>query len=330
MTDKVWFKPEQPLGQLATTANPRLVDIGARGKPLPFMKRVASHTHYVGCEADVDEASRLQEELTAYAEWRSVTIVPHAIANGEERTFFIAKRPGMSSLLEPDAAIYSRYFNRRAYRVLDRVAIPTITLDDAAERYKFEDASFLKLDTQGTELEILESGRRLLDERIVGVYIETAFHPFYRGQSLFSDIDAYLRGRGFTLFDLSRTHLRRVPSLGRRGVQVDAGEYYSRRPVVWAHCLYFKEPSGLAAGPSEMAAKAAGWLVLWAVVFEHFDFALEVLFSPAGQPLLEIYGRELPEQVESLACGLADRLRRNAQSEEEAAEVTDGAARDDR
>src|SRR5258707_15700586 len=56
---------------------------------------------------------------------------------------------------------------------------------------------FLKLDTQGADLDILRGAGPLLDG-CLGVEVEVMFAPLYDGQPLFADVDSYLRSRGFT------------------------------------------------------------------------------------------------------------------------------------
>jgi hypothetical protein len=123
------------------------------------------------------------------------------------------------------------------------------------------------VDTQGTELDILQSGAALVAGPLVGVHVETLFQPFYKGQSLFSDVDQFLRGQGFSLFLLSRTNLRRA---GYRP------EVYSKRVVTWAHCLYLREPEQLARDVDGRAQQLPRLLAL-ALAFQVFDLAFEVI-----------------------------------------------------
>ena len=51
---------------------------------------------------------------------------------------------------------------------------------------------FIKLDTQGSELDILHGAGSLLDN-CSGLQLEVMFSPLYEGQPLFADVDAYLR-----------------------------------------------------------------------------------------------------------------------------------------
>lgn len=61
---------------------------------------------------------------------------------------------------------------------------------------------FLKVDTQGAEMQVL-LGASALMPRIVGIRTEMSFAPLYAGQSLFPDMYAYIVGLGFEPWGIS-------------------------------------------------------------------------------------------------------------------------------
>jgi Methyltransferase FkbM domain len=76
-------------------------------------------------------------------------------------------------------------------------------LDDFLDELGIIDEQlFLKIDTQGTESEVLEGAERIFP-RIVGVMVEMSTVELYRGQCLYDEMDAYLRHLGFTLWNLA-------------------------------------------------------------------------------------------------------------------------------
>jgi FkbM family methyltransferase len=255
------------LTALFGAAGLQFVDIGGRDSAFYPLLTLAPFAHYVSCEPDAGEAARLKEALPREAPWRGVTVIEEAIATRRGlSSLHLTRAAGMSSLLPPDGAVAGRTHMAGKFAVVSVSEVPTIPLDDAARRYAFEDATFLKLDTQGSELDILQSGDRLVRESLVGVHTELWFQPFYTGQPLFADVDAHLRARGFSLFTLSRTALRRAgyrPAL------------YSKRMVAWAHCLYMREPATLlqASDPLRQLSR----LLAVALAFQQFDVAFEVV-----------------------------------------------------
>jgi FkbM family methyltransferase len=253
------------LGRVGLT----FVDIGGRGAAFPPLASLAPFADYFVSEPDAAEAARLSDTLVGQSDWRTVTVLNEAMASQSgDATLWITEQPGMSSLLEPDPRVTSRFYLGPKFAVANKQMVPTTSLDAAAKRYGFEDACFLKVDTQGTELDILRSGAALVEGPLVGVHVETLFQPFYKGQSLFADVDQHLRAHGFSLFLLSRTSLRRA------GYRPDL---YSKRVVAWAHCLYLREPATLLEAEPAIQARQTPRLLVLALAFQLFDLAFELV-----------------------------------------------------
>lgn len=273
-------------------ADLKFVDIGARGSAVPQLMPLAPFAHYYAFEPDPSEAERLAALLPE--RWRGVTVVPIAIGSLEgEATLFVTRAPGLSSLLCPDVSVTGRFFKGNEFEVVSTRPVSVLGLDQAAAQYGFEDACFVKLDTQGTELDILHSGRELLHDSVVGVQVEVEFSPFYDGQPLFADVDAFLRGLNFSLFDLWRVLARRASYRARE---------YSRRQVVWAHALYLKEPEILRALHGAGAVRHSARLLALALAYWHHDLALEIV---GGGLLKGEHGSQVRSSVERYVEGFS-------------------------
>ena len=279
-----------------------LVDVGGRDDPVQELVSLAPFAHYVVSEPDRDA-------VIARGPWRKLTVVREAIAAGAgEATLYLASSRGMSSLREPDPAVVGQLPIAARFAIEGTCRVGTTTLDAAAAAGGFTDACFLKLDTQGTELEILRSGAGLLPS-VLGVKVEVSFRPYYRGQALFSDVDTYLRRAGFELFALERAHFRRA---GRRP------QLYSRRGLAWAHCLYLREPAGL---PREALIRLLGLALAW----QQVDLALEIagalpeLFADvetAAERLTRhrLYGQTPADSIAELADSSRDKSAANSRT----------------
>ena len=253
------------LERLLSDADLKFVDVGGRGDAFPPLLPFAHLARYYVFEPEATEAARLEEAFAQEQTWRSVVVMAEAVGRSRGlASLYVTENPGMSSLLEPDPAVARRICAWRKFEVRSVLQVPVVPLDEAAERHGFLDASFLKLDTQGSELDILQGGTRVL-ESIVGIYTEAAFQPFYKGQPLFGDLDCFLRSQGFTLFLMDRTTLRR--SRFRKTM-------YSGRMVTWAHCLYLREPETVAGGANPLHPLAG--LLASSMAFHQYDVALEM------------------------------------------------------
>lgn len=122
--------------------------------------------------------------------------LPYAVANGKRRSFYVTNTGMTSSLLPPNTRL-TELFNNLAelMKVVEIPLIDTVRLDDVAE-IQGQGCDLLKLDTQGSEAEILEHGVETLKKCLL-VQTEVEFVPLYEGQPLFADVDQLLRSHGF-------------------------------------------------------------------------------------------------------------------------------------
>jgi hypothetical protein len=94
--------------------------------------------------------------------------------------------------------------------------VTTTTLDIALTNLPERRGEFIKLDTQGTEYEILQGARNTLIYQTAAVYCEVEFAQIYEGQKLFSDIEVFLRRYGFSFLGFDNMSYRsRTPWKGR-------------------------------------------------------------------------------------------------------------------
>jgi FkbM family methyltransferase len=122
------------------------------------------------------------------------TYLPYAIGDGQQHTLKICRGIGFASLLQPDDKVLSHFprFSELG-RVIGETALATRRLDDITELGAFD---LLKIDIQGSELSVFQSGRAKLAQA-VAVQTEVSFIPLYKNQPVFGDIDLELRSLGF-------------------------------------------------------------------------------------------------------------------------------------
>ena len=90
--------------------------------------------------------------------------------------------------------------------------VSAIRLDDYCSKTGIQKINLLKMDTQGSEPEILEGfGSKLNDVAVV--ISELMFYDYYERRLSFSDIEKYLLPANFILFDIS--HISKNPMNGR-------------------------------------------------------------------------------------------------------------------
>jgi len=122
------------------------------------------------------------------------TYLPYCVGDGALHTLYECAASGMTSLFKPDPR-YLALFNDFDLlgEVTSTAQVETRRLDDISEISALD---FLKIDIQGGELAVFESGKDKLSDAVF-VQTEVSFMPLYQGQPLYWEIDRELRAQGF-------------------------------------------------------------------------------------------------------------------------------------
>ena len=176
-----------------------VVDIGCRwGFAEKFIDEKGAF-HAYGFDPDIEECQRLSKRYAS----SNVSLIPLGLAGiPGKRTLYITQEPACSSLLQPDPELTENYPALQCARHVSTVEVETTTLDHWALRDGVHVVDYIKVDTQGTELEILRGGINTL-KNVRCLEVEVEFNPIYLGQPVFADVDMFLREQGFVLWKLT-------------------------------------------------------------------------------------------------------------------------------
>ena len=133
--------------------------------------------------------SKLQRRFGASP---SIRIVPVALADveGELAFFEEADAGGMSSLVAGHSTRAST----------QRRTVPVRVLDDALDELGVERVDFLKIDTEGFDLQVLRGARRRLQARRIGLLQFEYQHAWAKSGSTLGGALTLLEGYGYTVF----------------------------------------------------------------------------------------------------------------------------------
>lgn len=127
-------------------------------------------------------------------------VMVHGATRGaEDRSvhFNAVNNPVSSSVFNP--SVLNKSLHGEKMHIRQVVDVPQVRLEDGLK--DIGDIDLLKLDLQGYELEARKGCGRLL-ERTKIITTEIEFASPYDNQSLFGDIDVFLRSRGFRMLNL--------------------------------------------------------------------------------------------------------------------------------
>lgn len=203
----------------------KVLDVGARYGFFWRFLSVSERTEILGFEPDRSECDRLNASPEA-RRWAKARVLPLALgSDSPDRRLFVTRHPGCTSLLPPNR----RTMTSPDWDVVHEERIATISLDRVAEREDFNGPfDFIKLDTQASELEILQSGSARVLPHLLGVETEAAFSELYTGQARFSELELYLRGQGFALVHMNVSDHRRADLPLSRGLTTECDAIFLR------------------------------------------------------------------------------------------------------
>lgn len=192
-----------------------------------------------------------RERAASGALGRGMTrVLPVALgAARSEATLYVTALPNMSSLLKPERDLERWRKKDRHAQVTATEPLALDSLDSLAAADGFE-VHVLKIDTQGSELDVLKGATGVLARSAIAAEVEVSFFSRYEGQALFADIQAFMNDHGFELIDLHRLKRYRARNpLGVGNVGLGAGQRAGR--IAYGDAIFLRrEP--------EIRARARG------------------------------------------------------------------------
>jgi len=183
----------------------KAVDVGANpidGDP-PYAGMLRNgELDVIGFEPNPDALAKLNRAKGCHE-----TYLPSAVGDGARHTLHFCACPGMTSIFPPNPLTLRLFHGFPAWgRLCATAEVDTVRLDDVAEAVG---AQFLKIDIEGGELTAFtHAQQRLLD--VLVLQTEVMFLPLYAGQPLFSEIELFLRHRGFMVHKFAAINTRVV------------------------------------------------------------------------------------------------------------------------
>lgn len=259
------------IGQIGDKYPFTFIDVGAMGGiPLKW-NNLLEVMKIIAFEPDPREFAKLVSN-------NKITYLNYALhSKSEDIRYYITQGHGKSSLYKPNMEILSQFNDPERFQIVQEELIPAArvkNVDSVLEENKIKDVDFIKLDTQGSELSILEGGVGNLVPKIFGAQIEVEFIEMYKNQPLFRNLDEFMDTKGFQLMDLRRQYWKRK----------DAVVYGEKGQLIFGDALYFKKVNvflGALSASQDKAFVTAKIIkaVLICLVYGMFDYAIAVVNS---------------------------------------------------
>jgi FkbM family methyltransferase len=309
---------EYLVGQGVFGGNPLvLVDVGAKSGFEKHWDHFGSQIRKIGFEPNKESYS----DCVNLESGPNETYFPIALDKVlGKRKLSITRYPSASSFLIPNVDVVTRFAHGGLFEIVGGEYVDTTSLDLFCQENDLEQVDFIKLDAEGSELDILIGAEKTIRASVLGLSVEVGFLGLRKNQPFFSDIDLYLRGLGFDLFDLD---LNRYPRKSAKGDVVATGQ------VIIGQALYLRDAIN---ETKERRQNSEFWnpvrVLKMATIFELFrlqDCAMELISEKAsqghigGQDFAKLRerlessggkrrGRRLQDIVRSFRSGLIQRL----------------------
>ncbi|TDQ83825.1 FkbM family methyltransferase [Dongia mobilis] len=237
-------------------ANPlHCIDVGARGGMQDHWRPYAGLMQIDLFEPDEAACALQARQAPANESWFPVAL---GGTTGTGR-LHVLQKPSGSSLYPPNPDLMFR-FGPTSYGTLAKVIeVPLLTLSDFIDRHQRPLPNLVKLDVQGAELDIFKGTRDEHLAEVLAIQTEVEFAELYRGQPLFTDLDAHLQARGFVLFDI--LPVRSYRFVGNRShayLRRHLNILKNRRDIscrlIAGDALYLRDPEAVLAGGDVTAA----------------------------------------------------------------------------
>jgi FkbM family methyltransferase len=285
-----------------------LVDIGASFQAFEQFQPLLPAATYVGFDPDQREVYERRD-----TNFHRYTIVNKAVVpkRGTKTVrFFLTKHPACSSTLPPNLDALGHYLMAHRFEVVDEVEADAVTLDEALAEVGLERVDWLKLDTQGTDLRLIESIEPRIAGEIMAVDAEPGFDRYYEGEDTFIDLHQGMTDRGFWLADLEvmcavrlrpKVLSQEIGAGGKLGR--DFAELTLKGSPTAAMARYLRTLESL----ENRAAGYEAYLRLWACAYfsANHPYALQVLHNCAQR-------WPQAKEVSRLRAATIRRLRRSA------------------
>jgi FkbM family methyltransferase len=244
------------------------IDIGAAGGVHNIALPIANHVAVMAFEPNNIAYSEMESADHSWARFKPVNC---ALSDqNADKAFFSYKSSVNNSMLKANHNFRQRY-EIAGLNCIGEEKLATQKLDDIVFQHNKNEkfwGEFLKVDVQGAEIMIFDGAQRTLHERTVAILVEASFCPIYKNQPLFSELEIYLRKRGFIFYGFHGTHYRSKKFIDKLNCS-------SRERAIWGDAVFFKDPFENDENKNlNLRQKIA--LVLSAIILGFYDFSIEL------------------------------------------------------
>jgi FkbM family methyltransferase len=169
-----------------------LLDIGAAGGVNDKWNIISKKNNIILVEPHKQSAQILKN--------KGLNVI-ESVLNSEDNKevkFYSTKKATCSSFYKPNFDHLNKFSNADRFKIISEDLFVSKSLD--TEIKKFPQPDFIKIDTEGSELDILKGSTETL-QNVHGLEVECSFNQLRKGQPLFEEVREYLEKKDFVFID---------------------------------------------------------------------------------------------------------------------------------
>lgn len=181
---------------------PVLVDVGASGEVHDAWLPIARWSIGVGFDPDSRERPADEPIARAFREWHFVPSIVSPTTT-DRQTLYLTKSPFCSSTLRPLTEELAHYTFADLFTVVGTTTVPSTTLADALATLGISSIDWLKVDTQGTDCQIVQSLPPDLRRSLLVIDLEPGVMRSYEAEDTLAKVLATFEASPFWCSALS-------------------------------------------------------------------------------------------------------------------------------
>ena len=175
-------------------SNFKMLDIGAAGDINKRWSIIKDKISIFLVEPHPESANELKQ--------KGVKVIERFLyeEEGKNIKFYQTKKKTNSGFLKPNLVHLKKFPDLERYNIEETVDVSTSTLDNEIKKMNVKNLDFVKIDTEGSELNILKGSKNTL-KNVLGLEIECNLFHLREDSPLFEDIRNYLKNYGIIFVD---------------------------------------------------------------------------------------------------------------------------------
>jgi len=269
-----------------------VIDVGARYGLHPSWNGLRGLMNFYLFEMDEEEAERLQKK---YEPHPNIRVYPTALYSKNcTLKYKVRKHKGLNSFLDSNVTFLKKkkYFAEESIEESE-VETEATTIDSFFEGQSIH---FLKVDTEGADLEVLQGAKQKLENTILGARTEVYFVEFNSRAPLFGDMHKFMISHNFDLINLDYAgqghHFSKFTRPGKYG------------QLMGTDAVWIKSPDLVLDQPEEKLIEDVVFLAIFLMHNNATDIAMNLLlramterhvsfYHLVGDPIFESLKRDI-------------------------------------